>query len=183
MSRFKKWAQHEYSKKQRIVALFLQGIFYGVAILFFLVVTSLYIDEWFHLPKFAYGLINPVIAMLFVGTGLIFAIWAIQVQFSLGQGTPSPRMPTRKLVVQGPYTYCRNPMTLGTVILYLGISIWTGSISAVVLALIFASFLTVYNKMIEERELEKQFGSEYLEYKKRTPFLVPRLWKRKIEGN
>jgi protein-S-isoprenylcysteine O-methyltransferase Ste14 len=31
----------------------------------------------------------------------------------------------------------------------------------------------IYIKLIEEKELEERFGSEYVEYKKRTPFLIP----------
>jgi protein-S-isoprenylcysteine O-methyltransferase Ste14 len=27
---------------------------------------------------------------------------------------------------------------------------------------------------VEEKELEQRFGLEYLEYKRRTPFLIPR---------
>jgi protein-S-isoprenylcysteine O-methyltransferase Ste14 len=33
--------------------------------------------------------------------------------------------------------------------------------------------ILIYIKWIEEKELEERFGSEYLEYKKRTPFLIP----------
>jgi len=34
------------------------------------------------------------------------------------------------------------------------------------------------HKLIEERELEKRFGAEYLKYRRRTPFVIPRFWKR-----
>jgi len=37
--------------------------------------------------------------------------------------------------------------------------------------------ILIYIKLIEEKELEERFGSEYLEYKKRTPFLIPFLQK------
>jgi protein-S-isoprenylcysteine O-methyltransferase Ste14 len=29
------------------------------------------------------------------------------------------------------------------------------------------------NKLIEKKELEIRFGKKYIEYKKRTPFLIP----------
>lgn len=178
MKRFQKWAEHEYSAKQRIIALFFEGIMFVIVIPFFLVAASPSLDQWLQLPRFVYGLVNPLISLLFIATGLLFAMWSIRAQFLLGRGTPAPMMPTQKLVVQKPYTYCRNPMSLGTIILYTGIAIWIGSLTAVALILLFAVLLMVYNKLIEERELEKRFGSEYLEYKRRTPFLIPRLWKR-----
>ena len=69
-------------------------------------------------------------------------------------------------------------MTLGTNIFYLGVAIWLGSLSAVGLGLVYPVGILIYIKLIEEKELEERFGSEYLEYKRRTPFLIPRLLKR-----
>jgi protein-S-isoprenylcysteine O-methyltransferase Ste14 len=69
-------------------------------------------------------------------------------------------------------------MTLGTTLFYLGIAIWLGSISAVGLGLVYPVGILIYIKLVEERELEERFGSEYLEYKKRTPFLIPRIGKK-----
>ena len=83
-------------------------------------------------------------------------------------------MATQKLVVKRPYTYCRNPMTLGTTAFYFGIATWTGSLSALILASIYPVGILIYIKLVEEKELEQRFGLEYLEYKRRTPFLIPR---------
>jgi hypothetical protein len=38
-----------------------------------------------------------------------------------------------------------------------------------------AILLLAYIKLFEERELEARFGPEYVEYKRTTPFLIPRL--------
>jgi protein-S-isoprenylcysteine O-methyltransferase Ste14 len=65
-------------------------------------------------------------------------------------------------------------MTLGTTAFYFGINIWTGSLSALGLSLIYPVFILIYIKLIEENELEQRFGLEYLEYKRKTPFLIPR---------
>jgi protein-S-isoprenylcysteine O-methyltransferase Ste14 len=106
--------------------------------------------------------------------GWLFANWTVGVQFSLGKGTPIPLMATQRLVVRRPYTYCRNPMTLGTTAFYLGIAFWAGSFSALILGLIYPVGILIYIKLVEEKELEQRFGHEYLEYKRRTPFLIPR---------
>jgi len=173
MHRFKKWAQHEYGKKQRMIAVIFGGFIFWIVIPFFIIIVSSYIDPRFQLPKFRYGLINPVVGLLFVIVGWLFANWTIKVQFSLGRGTPMPLMATQKLVVKEPYTYCRNPMTLGTALFYLGVAIWLGSFSAIGLGLVYPVGILIYIKLIEEKELEERFGSEYLEYKRRTPFLIP----------
>ena len=178
MNRFKKWAEHEYSKKQRIIAVIFGGLIFWIIIPLFIIVVSSYVDPWLCLPTFSYGLINPVVGLLFIIVGWLFANWTVRVQFLLGRGTPIPMMATQRLVIQGPYTYCRNPMTLGTAIFYLGVAIWLGSISAVGLGLIYPVGILIYIKLIEEKELQERFGHEYLEYKKRTPFLIPHLRKK-----
>jgi protein-S-isoprenylcysteine O-methyltransferase Ste14 len=57
---------------------------------------------------------------------------------------------------------------------YLGIAVWVGSISAVALACIYPAVIILYTRLLEEEELERRFGAEYLAYKRRTPFLIPR---------
>ncbi len=84
-------------------------------------------------------------------------------------------MATQKLIVRGPYSYCRNPMTFGTDLFYLGIAIWLGSFSTIGLGLVYPAGILIYIKLVEEKELEERFGYEYIEYKRRTPFLLPRI--------
>jgi protein-S-isoprenylcysteine O-methyltransferase Ste14 len=177
MNRFKKWAERKYSKKQRLIAIIFGGMIFWVFIPAFIIIGSFFADRWLHLPKFIYGLINPVIALFFIIAGWLLANWTVRVQYTLGRGTPIPLMATQKLVIKGPYTYCRNPMTLGTTLFFLGVAIWRGSLSAVGLALIYTVGILIYIKLIEERELEERFGSDYLEYKRKTQFLIPRFLK------
>jgi protein-S-isoprenylcysteine O-methyltransferase Ste14 len=174
MNRFKKWSEREYSKAQRLMAVILGGMLFWLIIPFFIVIGSAFIDPWLSLSRFFHGWINTIIALVFVAAGWLFANWTVRVQFSLGRGTPIPLMATKKLVLKRPYTYCRNPMTLGTTAFYLGIAIWTGSLSALGLALVYPVGISIYIKLIEEKELEQRFGLEYLEYKRKTPFLIPR---------
>jgi protein-S-isoprenylcysteine O-methyltransferase Ste14 len=178
VNEFKKWAEHEYSKKQRMIAVILGGLIFWIVIPFFIIVVSSYFDLWLRLPKFYVGLMNPMVGLLFMIFGWLFANWTVKVQFSSGRGTPISLMATQRLVTKKPYTYCRNPMTLGTAAFYLGVGIWLGSISAVGLGLVYPVGILIYIKLIEEWELEERFGSEYLEYKMRTPFLIPRFWKK-----
>ena len=161
-----------------MIAVILGGVIFWLIIPFLIVVVSSYIDQRLHVPTSSYGLINPVTGLLFIVVGWLFANWTVKVQFSLGKGTPIPFMATQKLVIKGPYMHCRNPMTLGTTVFYLGVAIWLGSISAIGLGLIYPVGILIYIKLIEERELEERFGSEYLEYKKSTPFLIPSLGKK-----
>ena len=88
-------------------------------------------------------------------------------------------LPTKKLLVVGPFKYCRNPMTLGTILAYGGIAILIGSFTALLAVGIFAARLIGYLKMIEEKELQMRVGSEYIEYKEKTPFIIPVKFKKR----
>jgi len=175
MNRFRRWSEREYSKAQRMMAIILGGIVFWIIIPFFIVVGSASMDSWLSLTRIFHGWVNPIIALVLMVAGWLFANWTVKVQFSFGKGTPIPLVATQKLVIKRPYTYCRNPMTLGTTAFYLGVAIWTGSLSALILASIYPAGILIYIKLVEEKELEQRFGLEYLEYKRRTPFLIPRL--------
>ena len=62
--------------------------------------------------------------------------------------------------------------------MYLGVAILFGSMGAAVLVFLGALCLLTYIKLVEEKELMIRFGQDYLEYKKQTPFLIPRPWRR-----
>jgi protein-S-isoprenylcysteine O-methyltransferase Ste14 len=122
----------------------------------------------------SYEPFNLIFGVVFILLGWLFAIWSIYAQFTVGRGTPVPLMATQKLVIQPPYSYCRNPMALGAIVLYLGVAIRIGSLGALILVLLGAIALLTYIKRIEEKEMEIRFGQDYLDYKDRTPFLIPR---------
>jgi protein-S-isoprenylcysteine O-methyltransferase Ste14 len=173
VKRYKQWSERQYSKAQRMTGIIFGGMVFWIIIPLFIVVGSGFMDPWLSLPRFFHRSVNPVIALVLMVVGWLFANWTVKVQFSFGKGTPIPLMATQKLVVKRPYTYCRNPMTLGTTAYYLGVAVWTGSISALILALIYPVGILIYIKLVEETELEQRFGLEYLEYKRKTPFLIP----------
>jgi protein-S-isoprenylcysteine O-methyltransferase Ste14 len=169
-----KHTQQEYSSKQRMILLFFAGILFLVLIPVALIWASSALDQALHLPKLVYQPVNGLLGLLCSLAGLSFGLWSNYVQFNTGRGTPVPIMATQKLIVQPPYSYCRNPMALGAILLYLGIAIWLGSLSALGMVLLFAICLLIYIKLLEEKEMELRFGADYVEYRRQTPFLFPR---------
>lgn len=166
----------EYSASQRTVALFFEGPFFMLLLPFFLARAGRALDRRLHLPRLPRRGLTLFVAILLGAPGWALALWSIVAQFRLGRGTPVPLMATQKLVVEPPYTYSRNPMALGTILMYLGVAIALGSLGAVGLVLLFGALLLGYIKGIEEGEMEARFGTEYERYRERTPFLIPYLW-------
>ena len=120
------------------------------------------------------GWVNPALGTTMAVGGIALVIWSVTIQYTLGKGTPAPKVTTQRLVTQGPYAYTRNPMTLGALLMYLGIGVWMGSGVVILLTMIVFSTLLVYIYKHETLELTERFGQVYTEYKKKTPFLWPR---------
>ena len=162
------------SPRRRFLAkalpVFVYAIFFP-AVLF--VIPKFFVDPWLQLPTFLNPAARAVVGGILIVPGIIFLMWSIKAQRVIGRGTPMPLMATQKLVVKKPYSYTRNPLFFGLINLFFGISIMFGSISSLVMVLLFTVIILLYVKLIEEKELEKRFGYEYLAYKKTTPFLIP----------
>jgi protein-S-isoprenylcysteine O-methyltransferase Ste14 len=153
----------------------LAGSIFLVGLPVLVVVAGRALDEALGVPPFSAGLVTSVPGVLLVVAGGVLGAWSVLAEATVGHGTPVPLIPTQRLVVVPPFTYCRNPMVLGTSLAYLGVGVCVGSVSAVVLVVLFATLLLLYVKLVEEKELEARFGAEYAAYKRTTPFLLPRL--------
>jgi len=175
MDQFKKWQEQDAGGRNRIVALLIGALIFPISIPILLIIVMPQVDKLTGFPSYFCGAGNIVVGALAILIGGGFALWTIAIQIMLASGTPFPMMPTKKLLVIGPFKYCRNPMTLGTIIAYAGIATLIGSVSALVVVVLFAAALITYLKLVEERELEMRFGDEYLEYKRTTPFILPRI--------
>jgi len=181
-ARFIKQAQHEYSPRQRLVALLFEAIFFVILIPAGLAAASTPLDRWLGLPRLGIGILHSavvstsatLVGLLLILIGWPLALWAIFIQFTEGRGTPVPLMATQKLITDGPYAYCRNPMALGAILAYVGVSLCLGSLAAVGLVLALSTVLLMYIRRAEENEMEARFGPAYLAYRQRTPFLIPR---------
>jgi protein-S-isoprenylcysteine O-methyltransferase Ste14 len=153
----------------------------AVAAVVFLVLLSLAVtgggaslDRRFGIPQLDLGLANHILGGALALVGLFFGFWSIGDQLIHGRGTPLPVMPTQELLTQGPFRYCRNPMTQGTVLAYSGLGLAARTVSGIGLVLCFGALLLLYIKNIEEKELAERFGDAYLAYERDVPFLLPR---------
>jgi protein-S-isoprenylcysteine O-methyltransferase Ste14 len=174
MSRYKKWASREYSLKHRLLALIPAGFLFLLIFPYLLVILLPRLDTLLHLPNLFFGLVNFIFGGLLLVLGGIYGFWSIYSQLSRASGTPLPMMPTQKLLIDGPFKQCRNPMTFGTITAYLGVGVMVGSLSSIVFILIIGGLLLTYIKKFEEGELEARFGQDYIEYKKTTPLIIPK---------
>jgi protein-S-isoprenylcysteine O-methyltransferase Ste14 len=79
-----------------------------------------------------------------------------------------PTLPTTALVVDGIYGRTRNPLYLGTTLVYIGLGIAAGSLWAIALLVPLLWVINIGVVKREERYLERKFGDAYREYKARV---------------
>lgn len=107
--------------------------------------------------------------------GVPWLSWSIYWQHKKGEGTPLPLVPTRVLLCDGPYRFTRNPMALGAILWLAGWALLANSPSALFGGVgIFALLVLSWDKWIEEKELLWKHGAAYDQYRRQTPFLLPR---------
>ena len=129
------------------------------------------------------SLIASTVGAIFVLIGAVFMVWSNIDMVKIGRGCPTDGFNialgerTKKLIVQGPYKYTRNPMLFGTFVFYVGLALLFNSYSALIVPIVFVSYMVWHVKKFEEPRLYNDFKDEYVEYKKRTPLLFPKFKK------
>jgi protein-S-isoprenylcysteine O-methyltransferase Ste14 len=106
--------------------------------------------------------------------GGALAVWCILTFALVGKGTPAPFDPPRKLVVQGPYRYVRNPMYIGAAIALCGAAIFYRSNPLFLYVGLFLIATHVFVVWYEEPTLERLFGDDYRAYCARVRRWLPR---------
>jgi protein-S-isoprenylcysteine O-methyltransferase Ste14 len=176
MKRIIKWSEQEFSFNQRFLATLLAGGLFIFLIPVLLTKGLPALDKLLGFPSFSSGIVNLVIGGIMVLIGGFYALWSIISQLTRARGTPLPMMATQKLLIEGPFKQSRNPMGFGTISLYFGMAMVVGSLSSIIVVLVFFLLLILWIKKVEERELEIRFGQEYVAYKNSTPFMIPNPW-------
>jgi protein-S-isoprenylcysteine O-methyltransferase Ste14 len=141
-------------------------------------ITSLF-DNIYRLEIIQNSIIKWIIIILLLVLGLIYGIWSVIIQNTIGEGGPveignieiSPK--TKNLVVSGPYRNTRNPMLFGTFSIYLAYALFINSITSVVLVCAILYFMLTFVVKMEEKRLLKDFGNQYEEYKKKVSMFIP----------
>jgi protein-S-isoprenylcysteine O-methyltransferase Ste14 len=122
--------------------------------------------------------VRPATAVLgacAIAAGLGLVAWTIALFVRLGRGTLAPWDPTSRLVVQGPYSYVRNPMITGVGTILAGEAIFFRSWGIAIQLAVFAVVNAIYFPLVEEPGLRRRFGAEYEEYCARVPRWLPRV--------
>ena len=138
------------------------------------VLGALLVDRILNLPGLLPERTRLLVSIPMMAAGLAMTGWSA-FHFLEVKGTPVPFNPPPKVVKTGPYRYARNPMLTGVFLFLFGLGLALDSFSLVCLFTPLYILINVWElKAIEEPELMKRLGDEYLQYRRRTPVFIPR---------
>lgn len=100
-----------------------------------------------------------------------------------GGRTRTRKVGAKELCTWGPFAHVRNPLYLGNILIYAGMTFFAGGPWLLPLLIISLVYFSVQYGLIislEEQTLTKIFTEEYEEYKSNVPRLLPRIiaWKK-----
>ncbi|MCB2172822.1 isoprenylcysteine carboxylmethyltransferase family protein, partial [archaeon] len=115
--------------------------------------------------------------------GGYYVVESIRILLAKGKGIPLgdifPEDQSTELITTGIYAQTRNPMLFGYLLCLIAVGLLLKSPSiAFVIPTGFITLWTIWLKTREEPALEARFGDSYREYRKKTPYLIPRPWRR-----
>jgi len=108
--------------------------------------------------------VQQVAGMVIGAAGAAVALWCIFTFASIGRGTPAPFDPPRRLVIQGPYRFVRNPMYIGAGLALAGAALFYESLPLLGYAGVFFLATHLFVVLYEEPTLRRTFGQEYESY-------------------
>ena len=166
------------TKKMRTLLTPIGLVIFGLFTALFVFLAVL-VDRVLELPWPIPNSVSWAVALSVMVLGAAVTAWSV-FHFLKFQGTPVPLNPPPTLVVSGPYRFARNPMLTGIFLLLFGLGF---AIQSPSLILVFTPLYVLAHvwelKQIEEPELIKRLGDEYLVYRERTPMFIPGFRRRK----
>jgi protein-S-isoprenylcysteine O-methyltransferase Ste14 len=104
------------------------------------------------------------VGIAFIALGFALAFWAASLFRAQGTELNPVSAENKKLVIQGPFAYTRNPMYLGLVLVSLGIAFCAGSLPLFAVPLLVFLTANFVHIPFEEAKMRRQFSDAYEAY-------------------
>ncbi len=111
--------------------------------------------------------IMRIVGGLAVVAGILFVSSAFS-QMMKTHTSPDPHQSVATLVTEGPYRFTRNPIYLGFFLIYLGFTLFAGTLWGLLASPFLAWTITHMVIHAEEYYLEDKFKDRYIDYKSRV---------------
>ncbi len=142
-----------------------------------LILLALFLGIWitdsfiFHYATFLVEVVSNYIRVPVAGLVLIVGWYMARGGMKAVFGTTREKP---EVISTGVFGIVRHPIYTGAILFYLGATVITMSIASAAFVMIIIGYYIAIGKY-EERILVEKFGNDYLEYKKKTGMLFPKL--------
>lgn len=129
----------------------------------------------FLIPLFLFGrptLLTMIIGFIISASGELIRLWAVGYA---GSETRTTKVGASNLVTQGPFAYVRNPLYLGNILIYFGVSIMANSLFPWLQIIGLIYFFLQYYFIIKDEELylKNKFKEKYEDYFNEVNKIIP----------
>ena len=143
----------------------------GQLILFGIFLITWILDSFvFRRSTFLVDSIPLLIRFIFLATALAAAFFLFKSGHEAVIGEQRPA----RIISAGAFGYVRHPLYLGSILVYLGLTVSTASLFCLALLVVIALFYN-YIAGYEEKLMEAKFGQAYIAYRENTGKWIPRL--------
>jgi protein-S-isoprenylcysteine O-methyltransferase Ste14 len=134
-------------------------------------IPFLLVMVWFARPT----VLSMVVGFAVIFTGELIRFWGVSIVGAETRTTGA--VGGTFLITNGPFSYVRNPLYVGNMMLYAGVGIMSMALFPWMLLVAISWFYLQYYLIVtrEEEYLAATFGGEFEEYRKNVRRFVPRL--------
>ena len=177
--------QERYGQKKGIRIAKILGLVSGWGFFIFLFGIWISAQPKFEIPLIQYSLgifgyplllFHLILAIPLVLIGAWFGIIGVKEVTLKVAETHRPK----EVISTGIYSRIRHPQYFGAIIAHIGISFLLSSFYSILSTPIVIIVIYLFSWK-EEKELMREFGKEYGDYKKKVPMLIPRIKSKKTE--
>jgi len=177
--------QEKYGPKKGIKIAKILGLVSGWGFFIFLFGIWISAQPKFEIPIFQYNLgifgysiplFHLILAIPLVLIGAWYGIIGVKEVTLKVAETHRPK----EVISTGIYSRIRHPQYFGATLAHIGISFLLSSLFSILSTPIVFAVIYLFSWK-EEKELMREFGKEYGDYKKRVPMLIPRIKSKKTE--
>jgi protein-S-isoprenylcysteine O-methyltransferase Ste14 len=152
-----------------LVAVFLSIVFVGIPLLL------IFLNNYFDLLVYT-NLYLKIIGATFLTVGFGVVVYSTILHIKTGRITPLLVIEQPKqFIANGLYKYCRNPMYLTEIFIFLGLFFLLGYILLLLYPMVFFLIIRTLVVYVEEPELRRVFGEQYIKYTKKVPRWIPKI--------
>lgn len=147
---------------------------FGILLLIPIFIFSSSIDSEYILSSTKF---TKIIGLFLAGLGIVIvkvAFKSYDTKTFLGLGSLNPE---NEFKTDGLLKSVRHPLYSGSILLILGYFFFDPKISTLISAFMMILYFLV-GIQFEEKKLINLFGKKYIAYKKNTPMLIPKFWKK-----